>query len=332
MYFLKRLLYMVLVIFGVSVIMFGLVRVIPGDPIAKALGPGADAAAIKKMRDQMGLDRPIHVQYFRYIEGITRGELGMSLVEYRDVAEIIKDKLPATLELILASMAMAVIAGIPLGVMSALKRNSLTDHFNTLISLFGVSFPQFWVGIMIQLFFGYILGFLPITGRISGSPPTSITRFFLLDSLLTLNFPAFWDSLLHLAAPAFVLSLSPLANITRLIRANMIDEMSKDYINVSKATGMPQAIISFKYMLRNAFSPAMTMIGFMIPLQMGTAFVVEQVFAWPGIARFGADAITTNDFNGAVGVTLVISVAVVVTNFIVDELYGVLDPRIKLRR
>ena len=185
---------------------------------------------------------------------------------------------------------------------------------------------------MIQLLFGYILAFLPITGRISGSPPTAITRFFLIDSLLTLNFPAFWDSLLHLAAPAFVLSLSPLANITRLIRANMIDEMSKDYINVSKATGMPQAVISFKYMLRNAFSPAMTMIGFMIPLQMGTAFVVEQVFAWPGIARFGAEAITTNDFNGAVGVTLVISVAVVVMNFIVDELYGVLDPRIKLRR
>ena len=209
---------------------------------------------------------------------------------------------------------------------------SLTDHFNTLISLVGVSFPQFWTGLMVQLLFGYILAFLPITGRISGSPPTAITRFFLVDSLLTLNFPAFGDSLLHLAAPAFVLSLSPLANITRLIRANMIDEMSKDYINVSKATGMPQTIISFKYMLRNAFSPAMTMIGFMIPLQMGTAFVVEQVFAWPGIARFGAEAITTNDFNGAVGVTLVISVAVVVMNFIVDELYGVLDPRIKLRR
>jgi len=323
---------MLLVILGVSVLMFVLVRVIPGDPIAKALGPGADAASIKKMRDQMGLDLPIYVQYFRYIEGVTRGELGMSLVEYRDTAEIIQDKLPATLELILTSMALAVVLGIPLGVMSALKRNSFTDHFNTLVSLFGVSFPQFWTGIMLQLLFGYILGFLPITGRISGTPPTAITRFFLVDSLLTLNFSAWWDTVLHLAAPAFVLSLAPLANITRLIRANMIDEMSKDYINVSKATGMPPAIISFKYMLRNAFSPAMTMIGFMIPLQMGTAFVVEQVFAWPGIARFGAEAITTNDFNGAVGVTLVISVAVVVMNFIVDELYGVLDPRIKLRR
>lgn len=332
MHFLRRLLYMMLVIVGVSMLMFVLVRVIPGDPIAKALGQGADAASIKKMRDQMGLDQPIYIQYFRYIEGITRGQLGMSLVEYRDTAEIIKDKFPATLELILASMTLAVILAIPLGVFSALKRNSLTDHFNTLISLIGVSFPQFWSGLMVQLFFGYILAFLPITGRISGPPPMAITQFFLIDSLLTLNFPAFWDALVHLAAPAFVLSLAPLANITRLIRANMIDEMSKDYINVSKATGMPQAVISFKYMLRNAFSPAMTMIGFMIPLQMGTAFVVEQVFAWPGIARFGAEAITTNDFNGAVGVTLVISVAVVVTNFIVDELYGVLDPRIKLRR
>ena len=169
MHFLRRLLYMMLVIVGVSMFMFVLVRVIPGDPIAKALGPGADAASIKKMRDQMGLDQPIYVQYSRYIEGITRGELGMSLVEYRDTADIIRDKFPATLELILASMTLAVILAIPLGVFSALKRNSLTDHFNTLISLIGVSFPQFWTGLMIQLLFGYILAFLPLTGRISGS-------------------------------------------------------------------------------------------------------------------------------------------------------------------
>ena len=209
MHFLRRLLYMMLVIVGVSMLMFVLVRVIPGDPIAKALGQGADAASIKKMRDQMGLDQPIYIQYFRYIQGITRGELGMSLVEYRDTAEIIKDKFPATLELILTSMTLAVLLAIPLGVFSALKRNSLTDHFNTLLSLIGVSFPQFWIGIMIQLLFGYILAFLPITGRISGSPPTAITRFFLIDSLLTLNFPAFWDALVHIAAPAFDLSLSP---------------------------------------------------------------------------------------------------------------------------
>ena len=332
MYLLKRLLYMVLVVFGVSVLMFVLVRVIPGDPIALALGPGADAEAIKKMRDQMGLNRPIPIQYWNYVKGICQGNLGVSLVEYRDTAEIIREKLPATLELIFTAMVLALVLGIPLGVISGLNRNSFTDHMSSLIALLGVSFPQFWTGIMLQLLLGYVLGFLPLTGRIEGPPPTTITGFFLIDSILTFNFSAFWDSLLHIIAPAMVLCLSPLANITRLIRANMIDEMFKDYINVSKATGMSRWIISYKYMLRNAFSPALTMIGFLIPIMLGTAFVVEKVFAWPGVARFGADAIMANDFNGTVGVTLVVSIAVVVINFIVDELYRVLDPRIKLMR
>ena len=147
-----------------------------------------------------------------------------------------------------------------------------------------------------------------------------------------MNWPAFWDSFVHIISPALIMFLAPLANITRLIRANMIDEMGRDYINVSRATGMSGVIISYKYMLRNAFSSALTMIGFLIPLMLGTGFVVEKVFAWPGIARFGADAIVAQDFNGVVGVTLVICLAFVVVNFIVDELYGVLDPRIKLQR
>jgi peptide/nickel transport system permease protein len=253
-------------------------------------------------------------------------------VEKRDVLEIIREKFPASIELILVSFLIAVILAIPLGVGSAIHRNGLTDHFNRVLALFGVSFPQFWSGLMLQLLFGYVLGFLPITGRISGPPPDSITRLYLLDSLLTLNFQAFWDALLHIILPAFVLSLGPLANITRLIRANMIDELGKDYINVSKAIGIHQMIISYKYMLRNAFSSSLTMIGFLIPLMLGHGFVVEKVFAWPGIARFGADAILANDFNGVVGVTLVICVAFVTVNFIVDELYGVLDPRIKVKR
>jgi peptide/nickel transport system permease protein len=332
MYFLRRFLYMVLVLVGVSMLIFILVRVIPGDPIAMALGPMADKKAVEELRHQMGLDRPIPIQYLVYVKGIMKGKFGMSLVEYRDVSEIIWEKLPATLELILLSMALAVFLAIPLGVISALHRNRFIDHLNRVLALFGVSFPQFWTGLMLQLLLGFVLGLLPITGRISGTPPVSITKFYLIDSLLTLNFSAFWDSLLHIASPALVLCWGPLATITRLIRANMIDETQKDYINVSRATGMSKSVISYKYMLRNAFSSAMTMIGYLIPLMLGTAFVVEKVFAWPGIARFGADAIVTKDFNGVVGVTLVVCVAFVVLNFIVDELYGVLDPRVKLKR
>jgi len=332
MYFLERIFYMVLVLVGVSILMFVLVRIIPGDPIATALGPMATQDSIQKMRREMGLDRPIHVQYLLYIKGIAEGKLGLSLTEKRDVLEIIQEKLPATIELIFVSMTLAVLLAIPLGVISALHQNSLIDHLNRITALFGVSFPSFWIGIMMQLLFGLALGLLPITGRISGSPPEAITHFYLIDSLLTLNFRAFWNSFLHLILPASVLCLSPLANVTRLIRANMIDQMSKDYINVSKAAGMSGWIISYKYMLRNAFTSALTMIGFLIPLMVGTAFVVEKVFAFPGLARFGADAIIANDFNGVMGVTLVISVAFVIVNFLVDELYAVLDPRIKLKR
>ena len=332
MYLLRRLLYMVLVFVGVSILIFILVRVIPGDPVASALGPMADKKAIEELRHQMGLDRPIPIQYAIYVKGIMKGKLGMSLVEYRDVGEIMWEKLPATLELIFLSMALAILMAIPLGVIAALHRNSFTDHINRAFALFGISFPQFWSGLMLQLLFGFVLGILPITGRISGTPPLSITRFYLIDSLLTLNFPAFWDSLLHIALPAFVLSWGPLATISRLIRASMIDEMNKDYINVSMATGMSKSIINYKYMLRNCFSSAMTMIGYLIPLMLGTAFVVEKVFAWPGIARFGADAILAKDFNGVTGTTLVICLMFVLANFIVEELYGVLDPRIKLKR
>lgn len=332
MYLLRKLFHMFLVLVGVSILIFILVRVIPGDPIALALGPMADKKAIEELRHQMGLDHPVYIQYLIYVKGVIQGKLGLSLIESRDVAEIVWEKLPATLELIFSSMMMAVFLAIPLGVASALHRNRFPDHLNRVLALFGVSFPQFWTGLMLQLLLGFVLGILPITGRISGMPPTSITGFYLVDSLFTLNFRALWDSFLHIITPAFVLSWGPLATLTRLIRANMIDEMSRDYINVSKATGMSQAVISFKYMLRNAFSSAMTMIGYLIPLMLGTAFIVEKVFAWPGIARFGADAILGKDFNGVVGVTLVVCIAFVVFNFIVDELYGVLDPRINLKR
>ena len=332
MNFLKRLLYMACVLVGVSILMFFLVRVIPGDPLANILGPMADKEAAERMRRELGLDLPIHIQYWHYVQGITRGDLGMSLVERRPISTILKEKFPATAELVLFSIILAVILAIPLGVASAIHRNKSMDHLNRFIALFGISFPQFWIGIMLQLLFGYALAYLPLTGRIAGKPPIHLTGLYLIDSLLTLNFPAFWDSFLHILLPMIVLSLGPLATITRLIRANMIDEMNKDYIHINRATGMPPALISYKYMLRNAFSAALTMIGFLIPLMLGTAFVVEKVFAWPGIARYGADAILSNDFNGVVGVTLVICIVFVVVNFIVDELYGVLDPRIRVKR
>ena len=328
----KRLIYMVGVLIGVSILMFILVRIVPGDPIAAALGPLATKEATKQIRHEMGLDQPIHIQYIIYVKDALNGKLGYSLTERRDVMEIIKEKFPATMELILVSISLAVTLAIPLGILSAIHRNTFIDHISRGIALFGVSFPSFWTGIMVQLIFGLALGLIPITGRTSGIPPVNITGFFLLDSLLSLDFSTFWNCLVHIVSPAVVLSLGPMANITRLIRAEMIDQLSRPYIEASKASGMHGFIIYYKYMLKNALSSTLTMIGFLIPIMVGTAFVVEKVFAFPGIARFGADAIIANDFNGIMGVTLLICFMFVLINLIVDQLYVVLDPRIRIKR
>lgn len=333
MYLVKRFFYGIFVLIGLSILMFCLVRVMPGDPVRLVLGPRATEEDVEKLKHQMGLDRPLYVQYAQYVEGIfLRGELGMSLVEHRDVSKIVAEKLPATIELIMVSVFIATVVAIPLGVLAATHRNGPIDYLGRLLALSGVSLPQFWVALVVQLILGYFLALLPLTGRITGPSPSHITGLFLLDSILTLNLKAFTHSLVHILGPAMVLSLSPLANVTRLVRASMIDELSKDYALVSRATGISDILINYKYVLRNAFSAALTMIGFLIPLMIGSAFVVETVFAWPGIARFGADSIINNDFNGVVGVALVVGIAFVLINIIVDALYAVLDPRIRLER
>ena len=332
-YLLKRFVYGFFVLVGLSILMFLLVRVMPGDPVRLVLGPQATQEEVDKLSHQMGLDRPIFIQYFKYIENIClKGELGISLIERRDVAAIVAQKLPATIELVLVSTIIAVVVAIPLGVLAATHRNGFLDYVSRFLALSGVSLPQFWLCLLFQLAFGFFLDLLPLTGRIGGSPPTHITGLYLLDSLLTLNFKAFTDSFIHILSPAIVLSLSPLANVTRLIRASMIDELQKDYAQISRARGMSEILVNYKYLLRNSFSSSLTMIGFLIPLMIGSAFVVETVFAWPRIARFGAGSIINSDFNGVVGVALVVGAAFVIINIIIDALYAVLDPRIRLNR
>lgn len=332
-YLVKRFMYGFFVLVGLSILMFLLVRVMPGDPVRMVLGPQATQEDVDKLSHQMGLNRPIFIQYLKYVENIClNGKLGISMIERRDVTEIISDKLPATIELILVAIVIAIVIAVPLGVVAATHRNGVLDYVGRLLALSGVSLPQFWVCLLVQLTFGYFLDLLPLTGRISNLPPTHITGLYLIDSLITLNYSAFADSFLHILSPAFVLALSPLANVTRLVRASMIDELHKDYAQISLARGMSDTIVYYKYVLRNAFSSSLTMIGFLIPLTIGSAFVVETVFAWPGIARFGADSIINSDFNGVVGVALIIGVAFVLINIVIDALYAVLDPRIRLVR
>jgi peptide/nickel transport system permease protein len=328
-----RLSFGIIALIGLSMLMFFLVRIIPGDPLRLVLGPMATEEDVAKLKIQMGMDKPLPIQYLNYVKGIFIDKsLGMSLSERRDVKDIIADKLMATVELVLGSIFIAILIAVPLGVLSATHRNGIIDHICQILALAGVSLPQFWVAIVFQLIMGFFLSLLPLSGRISGTSPSPVTGLFIIDSLLTLNYKAFIDTLMHLISPAFVLSLSPLAIITRLVRASMIDELQKEYVAVSRASGISRQLIYYKYVLKNAFSAALTLIGFLIPLMIGSAFVVESVFVWPGIAKFGAESIINNDFNAVVGVALVVGMAFIVVNVIVDALYAVLDPRIRLER
>jgi len=332
MYSVKRLAYMVLVLFGISLLIFFLARVMPGDPARLALGPEANKEQVQALRHRLGLDQPLTIQYYLFLKGLFKGELGMSLITKRDVSKDLFQRLPATLELVLAAMAIAILGGIPLGVLSALHKDRTIDQLSRIFAFAGVSLPRFWIGIMLQIALAYSLGLLPITGRITGDPPAHITGLYLLDSLVTRDFPAFMDSFRHILLPSITLSLSPLAQITRLIRASMIEQLRKDYTVVSRIIGMPENLNIYKYMLKNAFTATLTVIGLLFGWMIGNAFVVEQVFSWPGMARYGVNSVLRNDFNAVVGVTLVIGVGYVFINFIVDLLYGYLDPRIRLKK
>lgn len=331
-YLVKRLPHMILVLFGISLLIFFLARVMPGDPARLALGPEATQEQVQALRHRLGLDQPLYTQYYVFLKGLFKGELGMSLVTKRDVSKDLIQRLPATLELVVAAMTIAVLGGIPLGMLSALHKDRTIDQLSRIFAFAGVSFPRFWIGIMFQITLAYTLGLLPITGRISGNPPAHMTGLYLLDSLLTRDLAAFMDSFKHILLPAITLSLSPLAQITRLIRASMIEELRKDYTIVSRIIGMPENLNIYKYMLKNAFTATLTVIGLLVGWLIGNAFIVEQVFSWPGMARYGLNSVLRNDFNAVVGVTLVIGVGYVLINFIVDLLYGYLDPRIRLKK
>ncbi|MDQ7839682.1 MAG: ABC transporter permease [bacterium] len=327
-YVLRRILHMVPVMVGLSILIFVISRVMPGDPVRLALGPEANIEQIEQLRRLMGLDKPVHVQYFAYVSGLFRGDFGYSLLTRRAVAQDLKDFFPATLELTTLAMILAILLGVPLGVRAAVRKDSLEDHLNRVVALAGVALPRFWLAILLQIAFAYHLGLLPTIGR-GPAPATQITGLYLLDSLLTLDFNAFIVSLKHIAMPAFALSVGTLAQIMRLIRASMIEEMRRDHALAARSYGLPANLIIYRYLLKNAFTSTLTIIGLSYGFLLGNAFLVERVFAWPGLAFYGVDTLLAKDFNGVIAVTLVVGVAYAVTNLFVDILYGYIDPRIR---
>lgn len=332
-FLIRRLLYSILVLLGLSILIFIIARILPGDPARLALGPFAPKEQVEHLRHYMGMDKSLPLQYWNYIRGLFHGDLGLSFQTRRNVALDITHYLPATVELITMAILWVFVIGVPLGVLSARYKDGWLDNTSRVIAFVGVSVPPFVVGLIGQLVFSYVLGILPTTGRLAlltPKPPT-ITGLLLLDSLIAGNFDTFGDALKHILLPSFAVAMTGIGQITRITRSAMIDVSSKDYIEAARAFGIPDRYVTFKYMLKPSFIAPMTILGLSFASQLGNAFLVETVFAWPGIAKYGIRAILRKDFNAIMGVVLIIGLAFVMVNFIVDVLAGYIDPRIRIQ-
>lgn len=333
-YFLiRRLLHSLLVLVGLSILIFIIARILPGDPARLALGPFAPKEQVEHLRHEMGMDQPLHLQYVAYVRGIFHGDLGLSFQTRRSVSLDIAHYLPATIELVTISIIWVLVVGVPFGVLAGRYKDSWLDNVSRVVAFIGVAVPPFVVGLIGQLVFSYGLGILPTTGRLSlltPAPPTR-TGFLIVDSVIVGNFTALGDALVHILLPSFAIAMTGIGQITRLTRGSVSDVLGKDYIEAVKAFGIPNLYVTFKYMLKPSFIAPLTILGLTFASELGNAFLVEQVFGWPGMAKYGIRAILRKDFNAIMGVVLIIGFAFVVVNFIVDVLAGYVDPRIRIR-
>jgi len=327
---LQRLGTSLLVLFGVSILIFCIARVIPGDPARIALGPNATAEAIVQLRERLHLDEPLIVQYGYFLADLARGDLGISLYTNRPVTADLAQFLPATLELILVSGIMMVGIGLPLGVLAARYRNSWVDNLIRVVSLLGVSAPSFVWAVILMLLFAFFLPLFPIAGRINDSfAIPGVTGFLFIDTLLAGNIPAFLDALHHVILPAFALALSGIGQAGRLTRANMIETYDKPYIEMAEAYGFSGRAIARRFAFKPSLIPTLTIVGLDFAAMLGSAFLVEAVFAWPGLSRYGVQVILRKDLNAIVGTVLVISAMFLIVNVVVDLLIAVINPRIR---
>jgi len=329
----RRLFGMLTSLLGLSIIIFFISRVLPGNPARMALGPRATDEQVNEFARELGLQKPIWVQYIDYMNGLVVGDLGQSLVTRRPVAVDLLETLPATLELITISIFFTILLGIPLGIIAAQNKEGAADHLTRLIAFFSVSIPGFFIGILFQLIFGFLLEWMPITGRISNEFQDVVVRetgFMLIDTLLMGNMAAHIDAWQHIFLPALALSMAGIGQIMRITRSSMIDIRNEDYIEAERGFGLPEWMVTYKYTFRNASIPTLTILGLIYASLLGNAFLIELVFSWGGIASYGINAVLQNDFNAVVGVTLTIGLAFVTINFGVDLILDRVDPRRRL--
>ncbi len=318
------------VLLGVSIVVFFMVRAIPGDPAQIMLGQQATQEQVQQIRENMGLDKPIFVQYGLFLKDALRGDLGDSIVTGRPVTTELLTRLPATFELVAFAMLIAILVGIPVGVISAVRQYSLLDKSTSVLALTGISMPIFWLAMILVVIFGVNLELLPFPGRLDPTTGiTAITGLVLVDSLLTLNFAGFWDGLLHLIMPALALATIPMAVIMRMTRSSMLEVMNEDYVRTARAKGVVPWRVVFKHALRNAMLPTITVIGLQTGLLMGGAIITETIFSWPGIGLYTYNSISSRDYASIQGVVLYAALLFVLVNLLVDILYAILDPRVR---
>ena len=330
-FILRRSALMVVMLVGLLCITFTISRIAPGDPARLAAGPDATKEMVELVAKEYGLDRPVWEQFLRYVGNIVQGDFGQSIYTTRSVWTDLVAFFPATFELVVFSILLAIVLGIPLGVLSAVLQNSPTDHTIRILSVGGVAMPMFWLGLMLQLFLGLYWGWFPIGGRMDmmTDPPTAITHMLLLDSLLTGQFGTFAEALHYIFLPALALSFPALASIIRVNRAEMLETLKQDYIVNARAQGLSRFRIVAVYALKNAMLPTMAMIGLRFGWMLGGTVLVETVFDWPGVGLYAVDAVKNSDFEPIMGVTIVLGFFFMLTNFLIDMAYAVLDPRVR---
>jgi peptide/nickel transport system permease protein len=330
-YVVGRLAFLGLMLFGLLCLTFAISHVAPGDPARLAAGPDASASMVETLRARYGLDRPLPVQFWRYLTGVVRGDLGESLRTRQTVRDDLVRYFPGSLELVTLALLLAVALGVPLGVLSAVYKDRWIDHVTRVVSVSGVAIPAFWLGLMLQLLLALHLGWLPLGGRLKlvTTPPAPITHLLLVDSLLRGQWSTFVDALHHAVLPVTVLCFPALASILRVNRAEMIETLRQDYIVNARAQGLSGAVVVAKYALRNAMVPTLAMIGLRYGWMLGGTVLVETVFDWPGLGLYAVNAAASSDFQPIMGVTLVLGLNFMLANLLVDLAYGWIDPRIR---
>ena len=327
---LRRLLAMVPTLVGVTLLTFLFSVAIPGDPARLMVGDHASQETLERVRKDLGLDQPVMVRYGRFLAGLVRGDLGKSLRTRRPITAELGERLPATLELALAAMALAIAVGVVLGIVAA-TRGGLWDTISRVIAVAGISTPVFWWGLLLILLFYRELGWLPAQGRFNPffDPPDKVTGLYLVDGILRGQWARWWTALRHLILPAVTLGYVQLALIARMTRTSMLEVLKEDYIRTARSKGLKESRIHYTHALKSAAAPLVTIVGLTFGELLGGAVITETIFGWPGMGKYAVDAILNLDYSAILGFTLVVGVGFAVVNLVVDLSYAMLDPRIR---